>query len=104
MKGFHVENYMKEMSEGKYLEVTPDGLRVDQGVFAACLENKYVLMAIALEKEKDEQGNLRYTLRMIYDWLERMRRIRSEQAFRRVEIADHRLQKAEDTGDYFFRI
>lgn len=38
-------------------------------------------MAIALEKEKDEDGNLKYNSSMIYEWLEIVRLIRIGQSF-----------------------
>ena len=53
----------------------------DQGIFSTSLENEYALMAIALEKEKDENGNLKYNSSMIYDWLERIRLMGIGQSF-----------------------
>lgn len=55
----------------------------DQGVFATYLENEYALMAIALEKEKDEEGNPKYNLAMIYEWLDKIRQFGLEQSFNR---------------------
>jgi len=40
-------------------------------------------MAIGLEKEKDENGKLLYNSRMIYDWLNRIRKMGSEQRFKK---------------------
>lgn len=57
----------------------------DQGVFATSLENEYALMAIALEKELDSDGNPKYNQAMIYDWLDRVRRMGLEQVFERGE-------------------
>ncbi|MDQ0595164.1 adenosine deaminase [Chryseobacterium ginsenosidimutans] len=53
----------------------------DQGIFSTSLENEFALMAIALEKEKDENGNLRYNSSMIYEWLERVRLMGIGQSF-----------------------
>ena len=38
----------------------------DLGVFSTSIENEYALMAIALEKETNQDGQPRYTSRMIY--------------------------------------
>ncbi len=54
----------------------------DQGVFDTLLENEYALMAIALEKVKDEDGHPVYKQAMIYDWLDRIRKMGIEQSFR----------------------
>lgn len=53
----------------------------DQGVFSTSLENEYALMAIALEKEKDENGDLKYNSSMIYEWMERVRLMGIGQSF-----------------------
>ncbi|MFN0255631.1 hypothetical protein [Pedobacter ureilyticus] len=53
----------------------------DQGIFSTSLENEYALMAIALEKEKDEEGNLKYNSSMIYEYLERVRLMGLGQSF-----------------------
>ncbi|MBN2833891.1 MAG: hypothetical protein JXR48_02875, partial [Candidatus Delongbacteria bacterium] len=54
----------------------------DQGVFETYLENEYTLMAIALEKAKDENGKLLYNQAMIYDWLDRIRQMGIEMSFK----------------------
>lgn len=56
----------------------------DLGVFDTNLENEYALMAIALEKEKDENGKPRYCSRQIYNWLESIRQMGEEQQFIRI--------------------
>lgn len=56
----------------------------DLGVFDTNLENEYALMAIALEKEKDENGNPQYCSRQIYNWLESIRQMGEEQRFLRL--------------------
>lgn len=53
----------------------------DQGIFNTYLENEYALMALALEKEKDEFGKNLYNTSMIYDWLDRIRQMGIEQSF-----------------------
>lgn len=54
----------------------------DQGIFGTSLENEYALMAIALEKEKDEFGNRKYNSTMIFEWLDKIRQMGLEQSFR----------------------
>lgn len=54
----------------------------DQGVFATYLENEYALMALALEKKLDEDGNSKYKPAMVYDWLDRVRQMGLEQSFK----------------------
>lgn len=53
----------------------------DLGVFGTSIENEYALLAIALEKEKDENGNKKYKSRYIYEWLESIRKMGEEQRF-----------------------
>ncbi|PKG51036.1 hypothetical protein [Olleya sp. 1-3] len=53
----------------------------DQGVFGTSLENEYALLAIALEKEKDDEGKPKYKQKMIYDWLNEIRKMGLEQSF-----------------------
>lgn len=53
----------------------------DQGIFSTSIENEYALMAISLEKEKDEYGKLKYNPTMIYDWLNKIREMGLEQSF-----------------------
>lgn len=53
----------------------------DLGVFDTNLENEYALMAIAMEKEKDENGAPLYCSRNIYNWLEAIRQMGDEQRF-----------------------
>lgn len=54
----------------------------DQGIFSTSLENEYALMAIAMEKEKDELGNRKYNSTMIYEWLDKIRQMGLEQSFK----------------------
>lgn len=53
----------------------------DQGIFSTSLENEYALMAIAMEKEKDELGKNKYNPEMIYEWLDKIRKKGLEQSF-----------------------
>lgn len=53
----------------------------DLGVFSTTLENEYALLALALEKEKNDDGTQKYQPRMIYDWLNRIREQGFEQRF-----------------------
>ncbi|MGQ1944456.1 hypothetical protein [Ornithobacterium rhinotracheale] len=53
----------------------------DQGIFSTSLENEYALMAIALEKEKNELGEPKYSPSMIYEYLEKIRIMGIEQSF-----------------------
>ncbi|RED26349.1 adenosine/AMP deaminase-like protein [Flavobacterium cutihirudinis] len=54
----------------------------DQGIFSTSLENEYALMAIALEKEKDEFGKPKYNSKMISEWLDKVRQMGIEQSFK----------------------
>ena len=53
----------------------------DQGVFDTLLENEYALMALALEKTKDENGKNKYDIEDIYEWLDYVRKMGLEQVF-----------------------
>lgn len=53
----------------------------DQGVFDTSLENQYALLAIALEKAKNEQGERKYTPEAIYNWLDYVRKMGLQQSF-----------------------
>lgn len=54
----------------------------DQGVFSASLENEYALMARALEKEVDADGNKIYNKTMIYEWIDNIRKNGNRQSFK----------------------
>ena len=47
----------------------------DQGVFSTYLENEYALLALALEKMKDENGNKKYNRTMVYQWIDNIRKM-----------------------------
>lgn len=53
----------------------------DQGVFSTSLENEYSLMACALEKLVDDEGNSVYNRNMVYEWLDNVRVMGNEQSF-----------------------
>lgn len=53
----------------------------DLGVFGTSIENEYALLAVALGKENDENGNSKYQNRYIYNWLESIRQMGEEQRF-----------------------
>lgn len=53
----------------------------DQGIFSTSIENEFALMAISLEKEKNEDGNPKYNSSMIYEYLERVRLMGLGQSF-----------------------
>lgn len=58
----------------------------DQGVFSTSLENEYALMACALEKVKDQDGNFVYNRSMIYEWLDQIREMGNQQSFGEKEL------------------
>lgn len=47
----------------------------DQGIFSTYLENEYALLALALEKAKDENGRNKYNRTMIYQWIDNVRKL-----------------------------
>ena len=53
----------------------------DQGIFNIKLENEYAFIARALEKKVDENGKKIYSKSMIYDWLDKIRRMGLDQSF-----------------------
>lgn len=61
----------------------------DKGVFRTSLENEYALMACALEKVRDEQGNAVYNRQMIYQWLDNIRKMGNMQSFYKDEERGH---------------
>lgn len=57
----------------------------DLGIFDTSLENEYVLMAAALEKMQDENGQPVYNQAMILDWLDRIRKNGLGQSFMEIK-------------------
>lgn len=55
----------------------------DKGVFHTSLENEYALMACAMEKERDENGNPVYNRQMVYQWIDNIREMGNMQSFQR---------------------
>lgn len=53
----------------------------DLGVFDTSLENEYALIACALQKAEDEDGNKKYSPNDIYDYLDYIRKMGIEQSF-----------------------
>lgn len=53
----------------------------DQGIFATKLENEYALMALALERCKDEQNRYKYNKNMVYQWIDDIRKFGLRQNF-----------------------
>lgn len=47
----------------------------DQGIFSTYLENEYALLALALEKMKDENGKRKYKRAMVYQWIDNVRKM-----------------------------
>lgn len=54
----------------------------DQGVFCTSLENEYALVALSLEKQYDKDGNPLYNKTMIYEWLDRIRKMGLNHSFK----------------------
>lgn len=77
--GLHHDKELLEKSPQLSVSINTD----DAGIFSTSLENEFALMAIALEKEKDEYGNPLYSNSIIYDWIDRVRKMGIEQSFNR---------------------
>jgi adenosine deaminase len=77
----HLETDFEKIKECPQLFVSIN--TDDQGVFGTSLENEYALLAIAMEKEKDEKGNPKYSQTMIYEWLDKIREMGLEQSFKK---------------------
>ncbi len=81
---FNIYNLYLEQDSNKSMSCPQISVSIntdDLGVFGTSLENEYALLAIALEKEKDENGNPKYQSRHIYNWLESIRQMGEEQRF-----------------------
>lgn len=55
----------------------------DRGIFDTSIEEEYALLALALEKEVNRDGEHRYPPRYVYEWLENIRKMGFEQRFRK---------------------
>lgn len=80
MNNFGLQNRTDDINETTQLFVSIN--TDDQGVFDTLLENEYALMAIALEKTKNEDGSCKYNQADIYNWLDGVRQMGIEQSFR----------------------
>ena len=62
----------------------------DAGIFSTSLENEYAFMALALEKEKDEEGNFLYKKEKVYTWIDNIRKMGLRQTF----LSDGEMKRA----------
>lgn len=60
----------------------------DQGIFSTYLENEYALIALALEKAKDENGKNLYNRMFIYQWIENIRKLGLQLSFAKLESSN----------------
>ena len=60
----------------------------DQGIFSTYLENEYALIALALEKAKDENGKNLYNRLFIYQWIENIRKLGLQLSFAKPESSN----------------
>lgn len=60
----------------------------DQGIFSTYLENEYALIALALEKAKDENGKNLYNRMFIYQWIENIRKLGLQLSFAKSESSN----------------
>ena len=60
----------------------------DQGIFSTYLENEYALIALALEKAKDENGKNLYNRMFIYQWIENIRKLGLQLSFAKPESSN----------------
>lgn len=75
-------NSRKLESRAKDMSLSVSVNTDDQGVFDTLLENEYALMTLALKKAKDENGQYRYDIEDIYEWIDYVRSMGIEQIFR----------------------
>lgn len=54
----------------------------DLGVFDTSLENEYAIMTRALELKKNSEGKDMYTTEQIYSWIDKVREMGNDQAFK----------------------
>lgn len=62
----------EEIMENPQIDVTIN--TDDQAIFSTCLENEFAYIALAMEKMRDETGELIYKRSMIYEWLNNIRK------------------------------
>lgn len=75
-------NSRKLESRAKDMSLSVSVNTDDQGVFDTLLENEYALMTLALRKAKDKNGQYRYDIEDIYEWIDYVRSMGIEQIFR----------------------
>lgn len=75
--GLNERGSKKNFSPQLHVSINTD----DQGIFYTCLENEYALVALSLEKLKDENGNYIYNSYEIYKWLDKIREMGLQQSF-----------------------
>lgn len=73
-------NDMQELEKCPQLQVSIN--TDDQGVFCTSLENEYALIALSMEKQQDKDGNPMYNKTMIYEWLDRIRKMGLNHSFK----------------------
>lgn len=61
----------------------------DRGIFDTSIEEEYALLALALEKEVDENHQRRYQPRYIYEWLNNIRKMGFEQLFQKKDASKY---------------
>lgn len=61
----------------------------DRGIFDTSIENEYALLALALEKEKDQSNHFCYQGRYVYEWLNNIRKMGFEQRFRTENASEY---------------
>ena len=77
-------NTFLEHRQDKLLECAQISVSIntdDQGVFDTSLTNEYALLALALEKKRDENGNRLYSASNVYQYLDYIRKMGIEQTF-----------------------
>lgn len=75
--GIHVPQWEHESPPDLCISINTD----DQGVFDTSLENEYACVALAMEREVDEEGNRVYRNDEIYAYLEHLRVLGNSQTF-----------------------
>lgn len=72
---------MKQNTNSFYILQVSDFHISENSIFNIKLENEYAFIARALEKKVDENGEKMYSKSMIYDWLDKIRKMRLNQSF-----------------------
>ena len=72
---------MKQNTNSFYILQVLDFHISENSIFKIKLENEYAFIARALEKKVDENGEKMYSKSMIYDWLDKIRKMGLNQSF-----------------------